>query len=68
MKDAEASHIDLPKNYHILTLVLSMDIQRFTGNIVHKYLEIITKKQLDIDKLLCNKLDYTQVALFRKKF
>ena len=44
------------------------DIQRFTGNIVHKYLEIIVKKQLDIDKILCNKLDYTESLYLGKNF
>ena len=47
---------------------MSTDIQRFTGNIVHKYLEIIVKKQLDIDKLLCNKLDYTESLYLGKNF
>ena len=47
---------------------MSTDIQRFTGNIVHKYLEIIVKKQLDIDKILCNKLDYTESLYLGKNF
>jgi len=47
---------------------VSTDIQRFTGNIVHKYLEIIVKKQLDIDKILCNKLDYTESLYLGKNF
>ena len=47
---------------------MSTDIQRFTGNIVHKYLEIIIKKQLDIDKILCNKLDYTESLYLGKNF
>ncbi|MDC6476652.1 UvrD-helicase domain-containing protein [Methylophilaceae bacterium] len=47
---------------------ISTNIQRFTGNIVHKYLEIIVKKQLDIDKLLCNKLDYTESLYLGKNF
>ena len=47
---------------------ISTDIQRFTGNIVHKYLEIIVKKQLDIDKILCNKLDYTESLYLGKNF
>ena len=47
---------------------MSTNIQRFTGNIVHKYLEIIVKKQLDIDKLLCNKLDYTESLYLGKNF
>ena len=58
----------IPKNYHFVTLMLSTDIQRFTGNIVHKYLEIIVKKQLDIDKILCNKLDYTESLYLGKNF
>jgi ATP-dependent exoDNAse (exonuclease V) beta subunit len=47
---------------------MSTDIQRFTGNIVHKYLEIIVKKQLDIDKILSNKLDYTESLYLGKNF
>ena len=47
---------------------MSTDIQRFTGNIVHKYLEIIVKKQLDIDKILSNKLDYTESLYLEKNF
>ena len=47
---------------------MSTDIQRFTGNIVHKYLEIIVKKQLDIDKILCNKIDYTESLYLGKNF
>ena len=47
---------------------MSTDIQRFTGNIVHKYLEIIVKKQLDIDKILRNKLDYTESLYLGKNF
>jgi len=47
---------------------ISTNIQRFTGNIVHKYLEIIVKKQLDIDKILCNKLDYTESLYLGKNF
>lgn len=47
---------------------MSTDIQRFTGNIVHKYLEIIIKKQLDIDKILSNKLDYTESLYLGKNF
>ena len=47
---------------------MSTDIQRFTGNIVHKYLEMIVKKQLDIDKLLRNKLDYTESLYLGKNF
>ena len=44
------------------------DVQRFTGNIVHKYLELIIKKQLDIDKILCNKLDYIESLFLAKNF
>ena len=47
---------------------MSTDIQRFTGNIVHKYLEIIVKKQLDVDKILSNKLDYTESLYLGKNF
>ena len=47
---------------------MSTDIQRFTGNIVHKYLEIIVKKQLDVDKILSNKLDYTESLYLEKNF
>ena len=47
---------------------MSTDIQRFTGNIVHKYLEMIVKKQLDIDKILRNKLDYTESLYLGKNF
>ena len=47
---------------------MSTDIQRFTGNIVHKYLEIIIKKQLDVDKILSNKLDYTESLYLGKNF
>ena len=47
---------------------ISTDIQRFTGNIVHKYLEIIVKKQLYIDKILSNKLDYTESLYLGKNF
>ena len=47
---------------------MSTDIQRFTGNIVHKYLEIIVKKQLDVDKVLSNKLDYTESLYLEKNF
>ena len=41
-------------------LANNQDIQRFTGNIVHIYLEIIIKKQLDIDIILSNKLGYIE--------
>ena len=47
---------------------MSTDIQRFTGNIVHKYLEIIIKKQLDVDKILSNKLNYTESLYLEKNF
>ena len=47
---------------------MSTDIQRFTGNIMHKYLEIIIKKQIDINKILCNKLDYIESLYLGKNF
>jgi len=46
----------------------NIDIQRFTGSIVHKYLEIIIIKQLDIDTLLSNKLDYIRSLFTLNKF
>ncbi len=46
---------------------MSTDIQRFTGTIIHKYLEIIVKKQLDIDNILSNKLNYIKSLYYIKK-
>ena len=60
-------HIDLEK-LSFSYPGADMDIQRFTGNIVHKYLEIIIKKQLDIDKVLSNKLDYIKSLYLEKNF
>ena len=51
------------KDIELITFSYSsnnQDIQRFTGNIVHKYLEIIIKKQLDINIILSNKLGYIE--------
>ena len=45
-----------------------IDIQRFTGTIIHKYLEIIVKKQLDIDIILSNKLNYIKSLFISKNF
>lgn len=44
------------------------DIQRFTGKIVHKYLEIIIKKQLDIDIILDNKLSYIESLFLQPNY
>ncbi len=46
----------------------SQDIKRFTGIIVHKYLEIIIKKQLDVDLILRNKLSYIESLFITNNF
>jgi len=42
------------------------NIYTYTGTIIHQYFKLIIKKQLDINYILSNKLDYIQ-ALFIKK-
>ena len=59
------------KDIELITFSYSsnnQDIQRFTGNIVHKYLEIIVKKQLDIDIILSNKLGYIESLFIAQNY
>jgi len=42
------------------------NIYTYTGTIIHQYFKLIIEKQLDINYILSNKLDYIQ-ALFIKK-
>ena len=46
--------------------ITNEDVYTFTGNIIHNYFKLIIKKQLDIEYILSNKLDYI-IDLFEKK-
>ena len=43
-------------------------VYTFTGEIIHKYLELIVKKQLDINFILSNKLRYIERLFINKNF
>ena len=56
------------KNLEIKRAIDSENLYTITGKIIHKYFELVIKKQIDIDFILSNKLDYIRSLFVEKKF
>ena len=55
-------------NIEIRNNIIVNNHYTFTGSIIHKYFELVIKKQIDIDFILSNKLDYIRSLFVEKKF